>query len=794
MQSGPFGIVSWWQISMFANAINSLALFGLVLYIGRRLLGTGELRKNKLALATMAVAFVLGLQRGLQVLSQVIGLTGPDGAAFAAQQRNVWWLAMAQVLVSSVAVYFLLNRRSYGRLLIEAFLFDAFTQQQHLAALKVQLELRSAQEAAESDRDFHANLMRTMNQNSHSLVQVKDLEGRYLMVNAAFERTFQVLETDILGQTVAVIDPAHAAEFRARDDKARAGVFRTEETARTPDGLHYLDTVRFPIYTGRGDLKGTASISLDVTELRRIITELRIARDAALAAGIAKSEFLATMSHEIRTPMNAVIGMTDLLLHSDMNEQQRELLDTVESSGNALLVLIDDILDLSKMEAGEMKIVLAPFNLRTMIEECVDLVGVSASTKGLDLISYLDDSCPVQVLGDAVRLRQICINLLANAIKFTSEGEVLITARATPTPHGQLELAIEVADTGIGISAEGVEQLFQAFSQVDAAETGAYGGTGLGLVISRRLARAMGGDISVVSRPGNGSAFTATAVVDRVSGVSSVTDAPQDNNRLAGVRVLLVDDNATNLRMVELQLEDLGMRCTPYLSSREALAAVEGGRRFDLAVLDVNMPQLSGHALAVKLRNMPQTASMPIILVTSAIGPMARIGTVATTVLATPIKRVALTRAVVSAMQTRALPFVVDPPAPLAVPVEERLHVLLAEDNLVNQRVAQLMLVKLGHTVHTVDDGAKACDALREAPYDVVLMDVSMPVMNGLEATRKIRTDLPEGNQPYIIALTADATEENRVACVAAGMNGHLNKPVHIQQLKATLGRPSHAA
>ncbi|HEX8489283.1 MAG TPA: response regulator, partial [Propionibacteriaceae bacterium] len=767
MQSGPFGL-AWWEISLASNAFNALACFGMFLYIAVRLARSHELR-NKLAMATALCALVLGVQRSLQVVFSVVNLLGPDAVRFAAQQRNVWWLTLPQVLISAMAVYFFVKRGTYGRLLIDAFLFDAFTQRQRLAALQVEMALRAARDEAEADRDFNAKMMRSMNENSHTLVQVKDLEGRYLMVNATFERTFQLKSGDVIGKTVDAIDPARAAEYRARDEQARAGVLRTEETARAPDGLHYLDTVRFPFSSGKGELQGIASISLDETKLHRTIADLSVARDAALAAAVAKSEFLATMSHEIRTPVNAVIGMTDLLLHTELDEQQRELLVTVESSGNALLVLIDDILDLSKIEAGEMTIVLEPFDLRALIEECTDLISVTASKKGLDLVVYLDDVAPRRVLGDAARLRQVCINLLANAVKFTAEGEVLVTVRTALTGVGRLEVAIEVADTGIGITAEGIEQLFRPFLQVDATSTRPYGGTGLGLVISRRLARAMGGDVTAASRFGSGSAFTATVVVEPLAeeepGETATTDdRPGDEVQLAGARVLLVDDNATNLRVLELQLEEMGMRCSPFLTAREGLAAVEGGSGFDLAVLDVKMPDIDGYELAERLRALPQASGLPIIMLTSMTGPSAPQDTAVTTILRTPVKRAALRKVLLAAVRASpperapTAPHL-GPPEPLAAPVDERLHVLLAEDNLVNQRVAQLMLGKLGHTVDTVDDGAAACHAIRATPYDVVLMDVNMPKMNGLDATRQMRSDLSSEHQPYIIALTADSTE-----------------------------------
>jgi CheY-like chemotaxis protein/HPt (histidine-containing phosphotransfer) domain-containing protein len=406
-----------------------------------------------------------------------------------------------------------------------------------------------------------------------------------------------------------------------------------------------------------------------------------------------------------------------------------------------------------------------------------------SSAKGIALICYVDESCPVVVLGDAARLRQIIVNLLSNAVKFTSDGEILLTVSARPTSEGRLELTATVTDTGIGISSAGVERLFESFSQVDDSTTRVYGGTGLGLVISQRLAEAMDGKVSVTSRPGVGSTFTVELLVD---------PSGEENDHLAlildleGLSVLVVDNNATCLRVMSLQLANLGMVPTAVPTPAEALELARSGAHWDVAVVDMMMPGLNGAQLASALHETVGMAHLPVVLVTSVGTRPPGAEAMFAALLAKPVKSASLLRAVSAALTGGPSQDSRERQVPITRAITP-LRILLAEDNLVNQRVQQLMLAKLGHQVQTVVNGRLAVAAITARPFDVVLMDVQMPEMDGLEATRRIRAQIPADQQPQIVAMTASALVEDRDACNAAGMDNYLTKPVRATELKAVL-------
>ena len=780
-------MTGWWQLESLANLVVAAAYFCIAALITVPLVRGEQVRSNKLGTATAAIFFSCAVGHGLHSLHAFLAGDGSHGSG---HEMGTWWLALWHTLTAVVGVYYLSLRRYYGRLLTAAPLFDDLAEQQRLADLEAfQAEVK-ARTTAEADRDFFAAMMKSINQNSHSLIFVKDLEGRYLMANEAFEQAVQLSEAELIGHTDDVIAPGLALGWRAADLKAREGRYRVEEVADGPDGLRIYDSVKFPVYDSTGTLYATCGISLDVTDARQASAAVAQARDTALAATAAKSAFLATMSHEIRTPMNAVIGMTDLLLDTDLDEQQHDFVDTVRSSGDALLAVINDILDFSTIESGELRLVTSPFRLRDEVEGSLDLVAATATAKGLDLVCYVDESCPTRVVGDAPHLRQILINLLANAVKFTASGDVLVTVSARPTDAGRLAVTIMVTDTGIGISAAGVAKLFVSFSQVDTSPTRAYGGTGLGLAISRRLTEAMGGEITVESAPGEGSTFTVTVLLDP-------TDETDEDDRLdevlpglSGVSVLIVDDNSTNLRILDLQLSGLEMLSTPVSSPAAALALAAEGQCFDLVLLDLNMPDLNGIELAAALRGLATFTDTPMVLLSSVGARLPETDDMFSAVLAKPVKSAALRAAMATALRTPD-----DAPSQsrrLPVGRSARpLRILLAEDNPVNQRVAQLMLDKLGHSVDTVPHGAAAVEAVRKKAYDVVLMDIQMPQMDGLEATRSIRAQIPVEQQPHIIAMTASALLADQQACSAAGMESYLTKPVRAQELKAMLGRVS---
>jgi PAS domain S-box-containing protein len=636
----------------------------------------------------------------------------------------------------------------------------------------------------ERQREYSASLVEI----SPAAVVVMDRDEVVTEWNPAAADLFGYSAEEAVGRPVdelvfgsSAFDTDEGREI-TREAVATGRAQRITRRRRRDGSLVDVELLVVPL-TVDGSHAGLLAIYHDVTELQR-------ARQEAEAATQAKSAFLATMSHEIRTPMNAVIGMTDLLLGTELTGEQREFAEVVRSGGDALLHVIDDILDYSKIEAGKLDLERDPFSLRECVEGALDIVAPRGWEKGVELGCLIDETAPAGILGDKARLRQVLLNLLSNGVKFTEAGEVVVLVDAEATGSGSYRLELAVRDTGIGIPPDQMDRLFTSFSQVDASTTRRFGGTGLGLAISKRLVELMGGTISVESEQGSGSTFRISLPVTAAD-VPSPIPLEEGLPQLAGKRILVVDDNATNREIVTRHARSWGMESVALELPSEALALVAAGEPFDVGVLDMMMPEMDGLALAEEIRRRRSEHELPLLLLTS-LGrlPEVQSAGVFSAQLAKPLKASQLYNMLLqllSAGEGREDTAEVTTDGKQAT--SSPLRILLAEDNAMNQKVALRLLERLGYSADVAANGLEALAALERQPYDVVLMDVQMPELDGLDATRRICEQWPPASRPHIVAMTANALPEDREACFAAGMNDYVAKPIRADELAAALKR-----
>jgi PAS domain S-box-containing protein len=657
--------------------------------------------------------------------------------------------------------------------------------------------LRAQTEELEKQRNF----LRLVIDICPSRIFVKDRQGRFTLANQALADAYNCTVEHMLGKTSKELGSTTAQDDNFRRDDlevmdAKKEKVMPEVTFVGPSGrIHWLQTVKRPIVGENGVAEYVLGTATDVSARKRAEEAAETARQAAEAANRAKSEFLANMSHEIRTPLNGIVGMTDLVLDTELTTEQREFLDTVKLSADALLDLINDILDFSKIEAGKLDIEAVEFSLRDCLEGTVKTLAVRADEKRLELLCEVAPELPEIVQGDATRLRQVVLNLIGNAIKFTDKGEVALKVQLASESGVDSIFHFIVSDTGIGIPEEKQKLIFSPFSQADTSTTRKYGGTGLGLTISTRLVEKMGGKIWVESEVGRGTQFHFTLRMGLTgtnpigAGTNPVPEIPR------GLKVLVADDNRTSRRILAGMLNHWEMKLDAVEGGEEALAALsaarEAGEPYKLIIVDLLMPKMGGFELVERIRRRQELSTATIMMLTSSgrRGDAARcreLGVAA--YLMKPIRplelREAVARVLDASNQEGAVAMVtryslVDVRAP-----GSPLRVLLAEDNAVNQRLATRLLEKRGHRVVVASNGRQALDALEKESFDLVLMDVQMPEMDGFEATAAIREKEKAGGLHLpVIALTAHAMKGDRERCLAVGMDGYLAKPIRQQEL-----------
>ena len=645
------------------------------------------------------------------------------------------------------------------------------------------------------------NLKRALDQ--HAIVARTNTHGIITYANDNFCSISKYSRSELIGRDHQIVNSNHHSKEFIRDlwqTIERGQTWKGEVKNQAKDGTEYwLSTTIVPLCSQEGRPLEYIAIRTDITELKRIGEELLLAKDKAEQASRSKSEFLANMSHEIRTPLNGIVGMTDLMLDTEIDAEQKEYLETVKLSADSLLTVINDILDFSKIEAGKIDLEAVDFDLRDCMESTLRILALRADQKGLELLCDVTPDVPEFVRGDSTRLRQVITNLVGNAIKFTEQGEIALKVQMEKSNGEDHLIHFTVSDTGIGISPEKQKLIFAPFSQADSSTTRKYGGTGLGLTISTRLVQIMGGEMRVESAIGKGSQFHFTmrfGIADPQAATGTKTNSLEI---LRGAKVLVVDDNRTNRRILEQMLIRWEMNVDSTESGEKALKllveARASGVPYTLMLTDMHMPEMDGFTLAENIRQKSELSTATIMMLTSAGNrgdgaQCQKLGIAA--YLLKPVRQVELREAIALALvgknQKGATPLITRYSLQDAGASAAKLHVLLAEDNPVNKRLASRLLEKRGHQISLASNGREAFEAVQKHSFDLVLMDVQMPEMDGFEATAAIRQwEKQNGKRVPIIALTAHAMKGDKERCLAEGMDGYLSKPIAANELDVIL-------
>lgn len=630
-------------------------------------------------------------------------------------------------------------------------------------------------------------------ENTSDCIYFKDRESRF--VRASHQQAVNLgaeSADELIGKTdFDFFSEEHARQAYNDEQKIISTgepIIGIQEKETFSDGrVTWASTSKFPLIGPAGNIIGTVGISRDITARRKAEQELIKAKEEAVAAAKAKTQFLSTMSHEIRTPLNAVIGLSGILIDTKLTPEQYEFASTINYSGENLLSIINNILDFAKIDSGKLELEQTELSIAYLIEDVLGLVSATgAESKGIEFVYNIEEDVPDYIISDSTRIQQILVNLVNNAIKFTEEGEVIIKVKKVAETNNAVKLSFAVKDTGIGIPEDKMDRLFKQFSQVDASTTRKYGGTGLGLAICKRLVELLGGEISVTSEEGKGSKFTFTIKGKKCEKKLNVS--PPQN--LMGKRIFILDDNKSNRHILKIQCKKGGMEVKTFDDSKEFIAQIDDVKDFDLGILDMQMPGMDGLDVTVRLRERWDKNELPLVLLSS-INEFtnSKHKSLVNLYLTKPIRQTLLLHNLERVLSNRDTTFQSrGKDGADKLHLDKSIKILVAEDNIINQKVAGKMLERLGYSYEVAANGVETVKMCKMIPFDLVLMDMEMPEMDGLEATialEKCKDELPQ--HPVVIAMTANAMSEDEKRCLEAGMKDFLAKPVTLGELQKIL-------